>query len=337
LVGVLARDLFIYDHYVYFVGNYQGNMNIFPENTTNQYSLGANDLFISRIDINGTLDTMITYGSVKSDEFYSVAVTNNRVYLSGTFLEQLDIDPDPNDEVILNSNGGVDAFVMAMDSNLDFLWAKHFGGSDFDLGTNVRVGSDGKLLFDLRYTNPVTLQVAGQNKVLTSSGLSDEAFLTLDPSDGTVLAVYEIKGSGNEYAFVTNFQNGELLISGAFDGTADFDNTPSSNHTLTSQGITDNFIMHVDLRLISATQDILAPGAVKLFPIPATAGQTITIDIENFIGKVQIMDALGRVVHTENIASPQLKLPSHLSPSTYFALYTGDDGKQWVGSFMVRE
>jgi hypothetical protein len=77
---------------------------------------------------------------------------------------------------------------------------------DFDLGTNVRIGSDGKLLFDLRYTNPVTLQVAGQNKVLTSSGLSDEAFLTLDPSDGTVLAVYEIKGSGNEYTFITNFQ-----------------------------------------------------------------------------------------------------------------------------------
>ena len=75
--------------------------------------MGLSDFFISKFSTEGKLDTLITYGSVRDDHFSDLVVNHNGIFISGTFLSEVDIDPDQVNEKVLVSNGGQDVFVLA--------------------------------------------------------------------------------------------------------------------------------------------------------------------------------------------------------------------------------
>jgi hypothetical protein len=334
--SVLAQDFYIYNSDVYYAGNFQGSMKIFPENTPSKFSAGVNDLFIAKFDVDGTLDTLIAWGSVRNDDFSSVAIGPNGIFLAGTFLTEIDIDPDPQHEETLISNGGVDAFVLALDSAFQFLWVKHYGGSSFELADNLFLLPDGQLLYSFRYNATITLDVMGDSKVLTSQGETDVALLKLDQSNGDINSVYAIKGTSNEYVLMPGFIDGDFMLSGAFEGSTDFDDTPSSNHIITSRGVTDCFLLRIDLGLISGYHDIIVPQPVHLFPVPLSPGETLHFSLAEFNGVVQIFDAYGSIISTEHNTSQQLQIPSKLIPGIYYALLKGSDGLERVGRFAVK-
>jgi hypothetical protein len=333
--SVLVQDITIYGDEIYFVGNFQGSMKILPETTSARFSLGVNDLFITKMDVDGTLDTLIPYGTIRNEDFRSIEVGTNGIFLSGTFLNEIDIDPDPSIENILLSNGGVDAFVLAFDSELRLDWVQHFGGSSYDLAGRIHI-QDGLMYFSFRYDGGVILEVSGEDRELMSDGGTDVAILTMDINDGSVLSVYEIKGTGSEFEILSSFDEGEFLISGGFEGSTDFDDTESQNHIVISYGVTDCFVMRVKLKTISGSFGVSSLQPMCLYPVPVSKGGTLNLGIEEFNGVVQIIDAFGRVLQSQYSISSQLQVPSHLPPNMYFALCTSDTGSQHIGHFIVQ-
>jgi len=334
--NVFTQDFVIYQNDIYCIGYFQENMTIAPEYPTIRNSMGLSDFFISKFNTEGKLDTLITYGSVRDDHFSDLVVNHNGIFISGTFLSEVDIDPDQVNEKVLVSNGGQDVFVLALDFAFNFIWARQFGGSDYDNTGRIEMNLDDELIYSFSYTGSMSLEISGETHDLIAEGDPDDAFLTINSNDGSVSLIYELKGTGSQSPFMTGLENGLFMISGSFEGSTDFDNTPSNDHIIASHGVSDCFIMLVDLRITSAVHDLLGTQLIQISPNPVSSGGTINFNSEGFNGMVHIVDTFGRIISSVNCSSTQLNIPSHLLPNTYYALFINDNGTRSACRFVVR-
>ncbi|CAA6824690.1 MAG: Unknown protein [uncultured Aureispira sp.] len=109
------------------------------ENILNLPTVFAEDVFIQKFDAQGQLLWAQSYGGPGYDEGRSVATDSfGNVYLLGTFADSIDVDFGPGVHQ-LYSNGNWDFFILKLDANGNFIWAKSFGGTNYDQGFKIVV------------------------------------------------------------------------------------------------------------------------------------------------------------------------------------------------------
>jgi len=64
-------------------------------------------------------------------------------YVTGLFLDTVDFNPDAVADDLHSSNGGSDIFLSKFDSSGTFLWARTWGGSDYDTGNAAVMDESG--------------------------------------------------------------------------------------------------------------------------------------------------------------------------------------------------
>lgn len=117
------------DGNVYITGSFSGTVDFDPgAGTTNLTSAGASDIFIQKLDTNGDLLWVKQIGGPRPDMGNSVKTDDSgNVYILGNFGETVDFDPG---EGITNLTGDLnDMFILKLQSDGNFIWAKHsYGG-----------------------------------------------------------------------------------------------------------------------------------------------------------------------------------------------------------------
>ncbi len=95
---------------VYTTGIFQGIADFDPgPGVFNLTSMGSNDIFISRLNADGSFGWAVGFGSVTSeDEGQGISVdATGSVYTTGSFQEQIDFDPGPGVAILLNSTESI--------------------------------------------------------------------------------------------------------------------------------------------------------------------------------------------------------------------------------------
>ena len=110
---------------VYITGYYGGNADFDPgvgEVLAPAY--GNQDIFIVKLDADGNFVWLKTIGSGGNDQGNSIAVdTDGNVYLAGNFTGTVDFDPGAG-ITEFTSAGNEDVYVLKLDENGNFTWAK---------------------------------------------------------------------------------------------------------------------------------------------------------------------------------------------------------------------
>ena len=168
----------------------------------------------------------------------------NNLYTVGFFNGSIDFDPGPA-TFNLTSNGLFDIFIQKLDSNGNFIWAKSFGGHLSDKGTSICRDNLGNLYITGAFKDTVDFDPGPAIYNLSSQWGPDIFILKLDSAgnfvwarsiEGNTLSDYD---TGNS---ITTDALGNLLITGYFSSTVDFDPGASTvNHT--SLGLEDIFIL----------------------------------------------------------------------------------------------
>lgn len=167
---------------------------------------------------------------------------NNNVYVVGLFIGTVDFDPSPA-VFNLTSVGEKDAFICKLDAAGNFLWAKQFGDSaSIDEKTSFGIDSFGNLYLTNSFLGTVDFDPGAGNFSLTSLGSDRDIFIQKLDANGNFIWAKQI-GAPFVPTFPTPVHsnaiaidaNGNIYLTGYFDGTVDFDPHPTLSFDMTSQ------------------------------------------------------------------------------------------------------
>ncbi|MDN3724799.1 T9SS type A sorting domain-containing protein [Aequorivita sp. SDUM287046] len=229
----------------------------------NLISNGLYDLFVLKTNSAGNYEWAINIGSESFE--YGVGITTDadgNVYVTGYYDGTADFDPGVG-ETILTSLGGGDIFILKLNADGEFLWAKSVGGTDYEESTAIAVSPTGIVTVIGYFYEPADFNPGPDEFILTSEGASDTFLLNLD-QDGTFISAQRYGGPDLDLALDMKVNSaGHLYITGYFEGTSDFDprNSEEFNLTSSTEGFS-SYLLHInntgELVSAGATHDGLA-------------------------------------------------------------------------------
>jgi hypothetical protein len=155
---------------------------------TNSFGAGYWDIFLIKTDANGNIIWAKTYGGTDFDEAYSVQQTSDGGYIvAGSTLS---FGP-----------GGYAIFLIKTDANGNIIWAKTYGGTNWDEAFSVQQTSDGGYI------------VAGFTESFGAGGL--DIFLIKTDANGNIIWAKTYGGTDNDYAYsVRQTSDGGYIVAG---------------------------------------------------------------------------------------------------------------------------
>ncbi len=273
---------------IYTTGLFRKTVDFAPgDSTLNFTSAGGNDIFIQKLDSNGTLVWVKQIGDKLHDGALSIATdAQGNVYITGSFQGTVDFDPG-DDTLSFTSKGSFDVFVQKLNTNGDLIWAKQMGGGNFDRGNAVTTDKKGNVYVTGNFTLTVDFDPDSGTTELTAVDRADAFVQKLD-SNGALVWVKQIAGSANDIAYSTAIDNqGNVYTTGYFQNSAEF-NFGSKGTRIASLGKDDIFVQKLDAKgtLIWVKQ------------MGGSSKKQTGISTSNNLGKSIIIDAKGEIYTT---------------------------------------
>jgi len=175
-----ALDLAVSDEgQIYVLGSsaHSSDMNPGP-----RYVPCSGDVYLSRFSPEGTLEWALFWDT----GIEALALdSSNCIFLAGTLWYATDLDPGPS-EYILEPTGYHDAFLLKLDSDGNFLWARQWGGVMQDSespecwSSDLAVDNDGNILVIGWFTETVDFDPGPGEYSLTSDSEGSHFLSKLD-------------------------------------------------------------------------------------------------------------------------------------------------------------
>jgi uncharacterized delta-60 repeat protein len=156
--------------------------------TTWSFGAGRYDIFLIKTDASGNIQWAKTYGGTDWDWSYSVQQTSDGGYIVAGYTKSFGAGSD-------------DIFLIKTDANGNIIWAKTYGGTDFDYAYSVQQTSDGGYI------------VAGTTWSF-GAGIYD-IFLIKTDANGNIIWAKTYGGTGYDEAYsVQQTSDGGYIVAG---------------------------------------------------------------------------------------------------------------------------
>jgi hypothetical protein len=242
---------------------------------------GNEDIFVMKIDANGSMLWAKTYGGSGIDRGASITITLDGNYLlTGLFYS------NDGDFSAMNK-GDADMFIAKIDANGTLLWKKGFGGAALDYGNHVTVKQNNEFIIS---GSTKSAEIIGAFR-----GKEDILLLKID-NNGEVLWSKGYGGSEIDRTMsVLAGDQSQLMVYGySASNDGDFNNQ--------NKGLFDVFLMKLDSNGI-----LTNPSAINHFneyalnlsvhPNPCSDMSVITFTVETpSIIKVELLNSLGQTL-----------------------------------------
>ena len=326
--NVLSHDIAIDDSgNVYSTGHYgNGSPDFDPGDESFSLGTGGFDImYISKLDALGDFVwAKQVFGNINHGN--SIAVKGNDLVVSGYFLGLQDFDPGVG-TFEMESVSLFDAYVLKLDIDGNFNWAKQMGGTGRDESLAVQIDVNGSIVHHGVFEGTANFDPTGSNFSLTSLGTHDVFVSKLDPS-GSLLWISQIGGNGLEHAADLALDgNNAVLLAGHFFESTDFDPSPSET-SITSLGQSDAFMLKLQNTPLAISENEIPQ--YQIYPNPFNNFITIELGESYNEVQIQVFNFLGQEVESKNLSTTgtlnlNIKGPSgvyfvhissHVGPST---------------------
>jgi len=264
---------------IYITGRFNGTVDFDPSVSTVALTATAYSIFFCKYSPSGALIWAkdIASSGLAEGTRIEIDATGN-VYLTG-FVPAGVSDFDPSAATVnLTSAGQNDIFLAKYDSNGNYLWAHLFGSTGDDKGHAIHLDNSSNIYLGGEFAGSMDIDPSASSTILTSSGYQD-GFLAKYDSNGNAIWAFKLGNSANSetvYRMKTD-SNGDIVISGNYTGTTDFD--PSAA-VANLAGNTAMFWNTYFAKYTSSGQYIMAKGL--LCDISTDAGDLV-LDASNNI------------------------------------------------------
>lgn len=239
----------------YITGLFNGNADFDPSLLPSILSgngPGASNAFIAKYDSSGRYKWAFRLGgnSMLDDIVPRKIIYDNQgnIYITGKYMGTVDFDPGTGVSNLVSTTFGsyYDGFLAKYDTLGNYQWAISLSGnSDMDEGVSIVTDQQGNPYFTGRFKNTVDFDPGIGVANLTSNGI-DDIFVAKYDVNGNYLWAINIGGNNFDFSHAITIDNQDnVIITGDFNGTVDFDPSPSISN-LISSGVPTPFIAKYD-------------------------------------------------------------------------------------------
>jgi len=206
------------------LGQYQNTVDLDPgPGTLISTSNGGDDIFISTFDPQGDLVWSKQMGSSGFDGAADLATdVDGNIVIGGLTYDSLDVDPSATGTYNLGINADMAGFVVKLDGNGDFVFAKEYRSDSYCEVVGVTCDTVGNAYTLGAISGATNLDVGVSDTTITSSG--DGTFITKTDSLGNLVWVKGFPAIDGHYPYniaVDGLQR--VYTVGGFFGVQDFD------------------------------------------------------------------------------------------------------------------
>lgn len=213
----------------------------------NLISVYGEDLFIQKLDADGELVWAKSIGSVGSDRGLGIELdSEGNVFVTGIYRNQADFNPDQVDVYNMTPVGVQDGFVLKLDNNGNFLWAKTFGGAQVDGCWGMGIDAFDNVVVCGFFSSDTDFDPSPTATYMLSPTGYTDIFVCKLTNEGNFIRACKMGGTSYDNAFGMEVDNsGNVITIGRFSGTCDF-NPGGSVYNGISAGGEDVFISKLD-------------------------------------------------------------------------------------------
>jgi hypothetical protein len=230
----------------YFMGTVDFGLNF--GTTDIKTSAGSYDIYITKINANGTYGWTKILGAVSSDHGNAVTTdVSGNVYVTGDFQGAVNFGLDFGTSDIKTSAGEWDIFITKINANGTYGWTKIVGGTVKDFGNAITTDSSANVYVAGYFSGTVNFGLDfGTSDIKTSAGGSDISITKIN-ANGTYGWTKVMGGTVSDYAYaVITDSSGNVYITGYFNGTVNFGLDFGTSDIKTSAGGWDIFITKIN-------------------------------------------------------------------------------------------
>jgi len=213
----------------------------------------TNDNFIVKWDTASNFMWVHTFGSTGAESSKSMSITpSNELINVGNFSSTVDFNPDSIAVFNLTAAGFNAMYVLKLDSNGSFVWAKGIGGIDNNAAFATRADDSGNVYLSGWFKDTVDFDPNPGVFRLVSLG-NEDAFVMKMNHAGIFDWAVQYGGTGfqNATSLAIRPTDNYLLVGGVFNNAVDFD-PGISTQIISSAGGSDGFI-----QLLNSTNSIV--------------------------------------------------------------------------------
>ena len=213
------------------------------------FNLGSfgNMMFVSKLDANGNFVwAKEIKGSVTDEPSIALEGLQN-IYISGAFFGEIDCYPGPalynltQVPVYYNTK---DIFVLKLDRDGSFVWAKQMGGLYEDLSVSTAVDNSGNIYTVGDFAETADFDPGSGTYNLTSANGNSSTFISKLDGNGNFVWAKQLVG-GIQWCYSATIDSyGNIYTTGYFGSALDFDPGPGVYNLSTSNY--DVFISKLD-------------------------------------------------------------------------------------------
>ncbi|MBD2075896.1 DUF4347 domain-containing protein [Phormidium sp. FACHB-592] len=288
---------------VYTTGVFRGTVDFDPgTGTTNLIGAGGDDIFISKLNADGSLVWAKRIGGTGDDQATGISVDGSgNVHTTGFFSGTVDFNPGTGTTNLAVVGPGSDIFISKLDTNGNFAWAKRTGNGGIDRATGISVDSSGNVYTAGFFSGTVDFDPGTGTTYLESDDF-DDIFVSKLDINGNYVWAKSMGGKDPERATGISVDgSGNVHTTGFFFDAADFDpgtgifklvtgGTDAPNIFLSKLDAAGNFVRAQQFTdgTLSSSSKTATDGAGNVYTVGAFNG---TVDFDPGVGVFTLTSA----------------------------------------------
>jgi len=237
---------------IYSSGYFRGTVDFDPSEGVTSLTSPLAAIYLLKLDPSGNFLWVKSFGgTIGGNSGNTIAFDGaGHLYLGGNFAGTADFDPGIGTALITAATGE-DAFIVKLDLNGNYVWAKSFGGiggnANADGIGDIEIDGSGNVHAIGLFTGEVDFNPGvGTHNLLSISGTRSDFFILKLDSSGNFAWAKSLGIGGPPYGGTLSLDNdGNVYAAGIFFGSVDFD--PGDGTALiTAAKSMDTFIVKLD-------------------------------------------------------------------------------------------